>query len=152
MLSTVGATQNLKDQNDGNVTLYYNVVEPDFSKNISRAFSGDYYTAGYQFPWASTYAALVTYQQTTIDDMSLRQQSGPYRTYDVLPTSGNQDPVQSDCFAGKCSISVTMKPSSLLTTTRKSGHGKGRISMILDESAITGGVAFFAWFLSIYII
>lgn len=51
-----------------------------------------------------------------------------------------------------CSATVVFEFLSPLTTTQTSSQGTTWKQMLLDEGSIVGGIQFFTWFLSIYVI
>lgn len=71
--------------------------------------------------------------------------SVPFRNPDYCDIGNNSN-------APNCTMYTDMSYTSYLTTTFQSVKKKGKKEIILDESAIAGGVTFFTYFFSLFVL
>jgi hypothetical protein len=51
-----------------------------------------------------------------------------------------------------CQFSLQLAMASSLITTQKSSRGTNTLQIFIDEGSILGGITFFAWFFSIFVV
>ena len=104
---------------------------------------------------------IASINQVTWDDTlnSLdRNDNQEYNTYDVTSQPSFLTGQNTTCFhtnsSSPCTIGIQLQvsPDTLLGELRQSGHGIDRTQIFIDEGGIIGGVAFFAFFLGIYVL
>jgi len=164
--AAAGNSENLQDGFGGVIPLHYVFLEPIFSDNISAALTGGTgrYPVFTSFPWDSAFFIVTSIEQTTIDDtlhtlnLSNYQKYPEYNLYSVISEPGFPVEQNTTCFTSNssspCTVTVQLQVSTnnLVGTTRQSGHPVDSSSTIIDEGGVVGGVSFFAFSLSIYLI
>lgn len=148
----------LLDPTGGNIDPFFYLMDPKFANNITEVLSANFVSA-YDYPWNSVDQVTALIDQTTIDvshaasfNGSFGQTQKVFNTYDARVSPGDQRSNPSNCSdsSGECFKILWVGRNTLFANTRTSGRGSDWTKVILDESAIAGGVAFCVWFLTIY--
>lgn len=108
------------------------------------------------FPWTTTDTATSTFQYRRINDpfSTLNGScSRSYNSYTTTTQAKNPDFTSNNTFcANGCTIYLWLVPTSKIVTVLTNQRRIDANRIIVDEAGVLGAVAFFAWFLGIYVI
>jgi len=152
-------------QGGGVIPLHYELIDQIFTENVSEAIKleDDRYPVSMQYPWDSTNFLVASIEELTTYDAanslkwSNNDEFPKYNFYNVYEVPGATINESTTCFGtkvGPCTISVILQvtPESLVSEIRQSGPGIESVDILLDEGAIVGGLSFFAFFLTMYMV
>jgi hypothetical protein len=77
--------------------------------------------------------------------------------YDEISSTGTLaesscDVANATTYTGPCVIALQLYLSTVLVQTQTSAHGIDTLQILIDEGSIVGGVLFFTWFFSIFVV
>lgn len=115
-----------------------------------------------RIPWENTLKAKVAFSQSNFRDTRPGPDQGgrtctgvSMNNYTVYRSTIEPDYLQpnlTECATGKCDLRIQILVEDLTTETYESARGTDKVKILVDEAGVLGGVAFFVWFLGIYII